>query len=139
VRSPVRPLPEPVARWAWRARLLRWLDGGLGWLAVLLVLGLALDEAPAGPLVAAAGILTVLLALVPPLRRGWRPLSAPIACRLSRGLGPGDRAWLVQPDVAELVVVTARRGGQLTIASRRDAAEGTVVRRSRVLLIPADD
>ena len=55
-------------------------------------------------------------------------------------LAAGDRAWYVRPDGPELVIVTARRGLRLTVAvPGRGAAEGLSVRRTRVLVLGADE
>ena len=55
-------------------------------------------------------------------------------------LVPGDRAWYVRPEAPEVVIVTARRGLRLTVAvPGRGAAEGLSVRRTRVLLLGADE
>jgi hypothetical protein len=55
-------------------------------------------------------------------------------------LAPGDRAWYVRPDGPELVIVTARRRLRLTVAvPGRGAAEGLSVRRTRVLVLAADE
>jgi hypothetical protein len=58
---------------------------------------------------------------------------------VSRGLRPGARAWYVRAGDADVVLVTARRGLRLVIA-RPDlvSAEGISVRRTRVLLLPAE-
>src|SRR5437764_411098 len=51
MRSPLRPLPAAVARWAITARLLRWLDALVAWLVVwtgaVVVLPLASAESHA--------------------------------------------------------------------------------------------
>jgi hypothetical protein len=55
-------------------------------------------------------------------------------------LAPGDRAWYVRPDGPELVIITARRGLRLTVAvPGRGAAEGLSIRRTRVLVLTADE
>jgi len=55
-------------------------------------------------------------------------------------LAPGDRAWHVRSDGPELVIVTARRALRLTVAvPGRGAAEGLSVRRTRVLVLGADE
>ena len=49
------------------------------------------------------------------------------------------RAWYVHADTAQLVVVTARRRLRVVIAAVADSrTEGFAVRRTRVLLLPAD-
>ena len=74
-----------------------------------------------------------------PVRVRWRPVSGWVGLAVSRGLRPGDRAWYVRSRAADLVLVTARHGARLVIARPDFAAdEGLNVRRTRVLLIPAD-
>jgi hypothetical protein len=137
--TPIRPLPEAVARWSTRARWIRRLDalaaGGLLWglLAVTWPgLGVGLQ---AGVAVATAG----LLGAVALIRVRWRPISGPVGLWVSRTLVPGDRAWYVRPEGPELVIVTARRGLRLTVGvPGRGAVEGLSVRRTRVLVLGAD-
>jgi hypothetical protein len=137
MRSPIRTLPLPVERWAARLRYLRWLDGLVAWFALWLIVRRALPRVPADAAGVGAIVIVVLVALAPPIRRGWRPVSAAVGLALSRKLRPGDRAWYITPGRAEPVIVTARRGVRLTIA-RPDlgVAEGLEVRRTRVLLVP---
>jgi hypothetical protein len=138
MRSPVRPLPPNVGRWASRARWLRWLDALVAWLLVWG--GLALTpqaKTPAATAIAAAALVG-LGALVGPVRRRWRPLGALISLSVSRALRPGDRAWLVLPRHVEPVIVTARRRLRLVVARPdQDRAEGLEVRRTRVLVVPS--
>ena len=56
-----------------------------------------------------------------------------------RRLSPGDQVWYVRPGAAERVLVTALHRTRVVIA-RLDGsgAEGLSVRRTRVLLVPAD-
>jgi len=77
--------------------------------------------------------------LIRPIRSSWRPISGWVGLAMSRGLRPGDRAWYVRSREADLVLVTARHGARLVIV-RPDLAysEGLTVRRTRVLLIPAE-
>jgi hypothetical protein len=135
MRTPIRPLPDAVERWASRVRYLRWLDALLAWLALWALLGFALPL----PLQAQAVLATValsLLALVPPLRLRWRPVTAAVGIRLSRSLRPGDRAWYVVSGRAEGVIVTARRRLRVVVARPgQGPAEGLEVRRTRVLLL----
>ncbi|OGL07750.1 MAG: hypothetical protein A3F92_16300 [Candidatus Rokubacteria bacterium RIFCSPLOWO2_12_FULL_71_22] len=78
-------------------------------------------------------------ALARPVRGRWRPVSGPVAVHVSRTLRPGDRAWFVRPGAAELVLVTGRRGLRLVVAfGARGPAEGIRLRRTRVLVVPAD-
>jgi hypothetical protein len=139
VRAPIPPMPEAVARWTMRAQWLRRLDALVAWIAVWGLVGGFADLPPmAQALVAAA--LVVALAQIPLIRVGWRPISGVVGLGLSRNLAPGHRAWYVRPGAAELVIVTARRGLRLTIAAPgRTVAEGMNVRRTRVLLLSADE
>ncbi|HEY7363811.1 MAG TPA: hypothetical protein VIE37_06865 [Methylomirabilota bacterium] len=135
MRTPIRPIPHAVERWASRVRYLRWLDMLIAWLVLWASLALALPlPLPAQGVLAATAV--GLLACLPPLRLRWRPVSGAIGVRLSRGLRPGDRAWYVVPGRAEAVIVTARRGLRLVVA-RPDLgpAEGIEVRRTRVLVL----
>ena len=75
-----------------------------------------------------------------PLRTLWRPISACVGLAVSRGLRVGDRAWYVRPDRVDLVLVTARHGARLVIATPGfDADEGLSVRRTRVLVLPFEE
>ena len=138
VRSPIRPVPAPIERWMARVRLLRWLDALSAWI----VLWLALIAwpgtlAPGAAAVAAMLVLAVLVA-VAPLRRRWRVISGTVGLWLSRAIAVGDRAWCVGPGSAEPVIVTARRGARVTVATPGgDGIEGLSVRRTRVLLVPS--
>jgi hypothetical protein len=140
VTTPIRPLPDAIARWVSRLRWLRWADALAGWLALLAVLGLLLPAVPAPAAMTLAAGLLAAGALTPRLRLVWRPLSAAATVLASRGLRPGDHAWFVHGDDARLVLVTARHGLRLVIARPgHDAAEGLHVRRTRVLLLPRVD
>ena len=136
MRSPVRPLPPNVGRWAARAHWLRWLDALGAWLLAWAALSLAQRTAPPAATAIVAAVLIGLAALIGPLRRRWRPLGAPISLSVSRALRPGDRAWLVLPRHVEPVIVTARRGLRLVVAGPDQGAEGMEVRRTRVLVVP---
>jgi hypothetical protein len=139
VGTPIRPLPEGIARWSARAPWLRRLDGLLAWLVVWGLVAATGTDLGAGPRAALAGLMSGLLAAIAPVRLRWRPISGPVGLWLSRGLVPGDRAWHVGPEASELVIVTARHGLRLTVAvPGRGAAEGLSVRRTRVLLLAAD-
>jgi hypothetical protein len=139
VGTPLRPLPEGVARWGARARWLRRLDALVAGLLVWGLMGVGGPELTAGWSAALAGAVVAPLAAIPPLRLRWRPVSGPAGLWLSRTLVPGDRAWHVRPEAAELVIVTARRGFRLTVAvPGRGGAEGLSVRRTRVVLLSAD-
>jgi hypothetical protein len=137
--TPMKPVPELVARWMARVRWFRWLDALVAW-AGLWGLGAAvLGRGLAGE---AAGLTLILVGLgfgVRPLRTRWRPLSGWMGLAMSRGLHPGDRAWYVRPHQADLVLVTARHGARLVIAAPNLAKdESLTVRRTRVLVLPAD-
>ena len=135
MRTPIRPVPHAVERWASRVRYLRWLDALIAWLALWALLALALPL-PVEAQVVLATAAVGLLALLPPLRLRWRPVSGAIGVRLSRGLRPGDRAWYVVPGRAEAVIVTARRRLRLVVARPdQGPAEGLEVRRTRVLVL----
>jgi len=136
MRTPIRRIPDSVERWMARARLLRWLDALTAWL----VLWIALAHWPthlAGEAAAIAALLLLgVLALVAPLRRHWRMVSGAVGLWMSQSVSAGDVAWLVGPRSAERVIVTARRGARLTVATPGgDATEGMRVRRTRVLLV----
>jgi hypothetical protein len=134
----MRPLPGKIARWTSRLRWLRWGDAGLAWITLLLALGVLLPQMPSRTTTTLAAGILVVGALMPPLRRFWRPVSATTTFLISRGLRPGDRAWFVHGRDADLVLVTARHGVRVVIAKPgHDAAEGMSVRRTRVLLLPA--
>jgi hypothetical protein len=86
-----------------------------------------------------AAVLVAPAAAVPPLRRWWRPISAVTAVALGWRLRPGDRAWLVAPDAARLVLVTANRWRHVVVAAVvRDSGEGIALPRTRALLVPAE-
>jgi len=139
MRSPLRPLPAPVERWTTLVRMLRWLDALAAGLVVWGALALALPSAPRLPLAALACLVVTLGALVRPLRARWRPLSGIVAHVLSARLSPGDQAWYVRPGHAERVLVTARHRTRVVIVRLNDeGAEGVSVRRTRVVLLPAD-
>jgi hypothetical protein len=138
VTTPIRPLPAAIELWMARWRWLRWGDALVAWLAVLLVLSLWAPRLPTPSAMALAAGLLLVVAAIPRVRQAWRPLSAVITLRASRGLRPGDRAWFVHGGEADLVLVTARRGLRMVIARPdQDAVEGLSVRRTRVLILPA--
>jgi len=139
MRTPLKPLPETVERWTRRARWLRWLDALVAWLTLWAVVALIVTGADAGAQAILAAVLTVSGAVVPWLRVRWRPATASVALVVSGGLHPGDRAWLVRPGEAELVLVTGRGRLRVVIAGpARGAVEGVSVRRTQALLVPAD-
>ena len=135
--TPMRPVPDSVARWIARRRWLRWCDALLAWALLWIggavVLGSERLEAAAG----VAAVLVALGAFVQPLRVRWRPITGWIGLRISRGLRPGDRAWYLGASDASLVVVTARHGVRLVIVRPDLQDEGISVRRTRVFLLPA--
>ena len=137
--TPMKPVPELVARWMARVRWFRWLDALVAW-AGLSGLGAAvLGRGLAGEAAGLALILVGLGFVVRPLRTRWRPLSGWMGLAMSRGLHPGDRAWYVRSHQADLVLVTARHGARLVIAAPNLAKdESLTVRRTRVLVLPAD-
>ena len=138
VGTPLRPLPDGIARWsAWAGRL-RALDALVAWAVVWGLAGL-MGLRP-GTVTAGASVVVVAgLAVIAALRTRWRPVSGPVGLWVSRMLSPGDRAWHVRAEGPELVIVTARRGLRLTVAvPGRGAAEGLSVRRTRVLVLDAD-
>ena len=138
--TPIRPLPEAVARWSARARWIRRLDALAAGAFVWGLLAVMLPGAGAAPQAGAAAVIAGLLGGVAPIRARWRPVSGPVGLWVSRILAPGDRAWHVRPDGPELVIVTARRGLRLTVAvPGRGAAEGLSIRRTRVLVLTADE
>lgn len=139
MRTPIRPLPESVARWMWWARYLRWSDAAVATLAVWGAIAFA-GSRPR-PLLGAVAALAVvgLLSRVPLLRARWRPASGWVGWLVTRRLRPGDRAWWIQTHRCESVVVTARRGRRLTIAlAGYGESEVLRVRRTRTLIVPAD-
>ena len=137
--TPIRLLPEEVERWIARSRRLRWLDAASAWLCLWLaglwILGASGRDAAFG-----AAVLLALGLMIRPLRALWRPISAYVGLAVSRGLRVGDRAWYVRPDRVDLVLVTARHGTRLVIATPGfDADEGLSVRRTRVLVLPFEE
>jgi hypothetical protein len=119
-------------------RWLRWLDGAATALVVWLMLALILAGVPPIALAVTSVVLVGLAAFVGPLRRRWRPISALVALSVSRGVRPGDRAWLVLPERAEPVIVTARRRLRVVVARPdQGPSEGLEVRRTRVLVVPS--
>jgi len=137
--TPLEPLPDSVAHWISRVAWLRWADALVAWISLW-----GAWAALLGPILArhAAVMSLTCLALglaIRPVRVRWRPASGWVGLAVSRGLRPGDRAWYVRSGEADLVLVTARHGTRLVIARPGLVAdEGLNVRRTRVLLIPAD-
>ena len=137
MRTPVKAVPPNVERAAARGRWLRWVDALLAWLATWGGVALAWETATPSASAIVALIAVALAALAGPIRRRWRPVSALISLRMSRRLKPGDHAWLVLPDRIDPVIVTARRGLRLVVASPHQSSEGLAVRRTRVLVVPS--
>jgi hypothetical protein len=138
MRSPIHQTPPAVQRWISHARALRWADGLVAWLVVMAVFFLETGSVAAPAAAISAAAVVVVCALMRPLRLRWRPVSALVGLRVSRTLRPGDRAWYVRGERADLVIVTARRGLRLSIAAPElGAAESLNVRRTRVLVVPA--
>ena len=139
MRSPLRPLPAAVTRWTAAARVLGWLDALAAYLAIWVGAAVAFQSASGASLAVLAALVAALGALLRPLRVRWRPVRGAVALVLSARLSPGDQAWYVRPGHAERVLVTARRRTRVVIARLNDeGAEGLSVRRTRVLLVPAD-
>ncbi len=137
--APIKPLPEEVDRWIARTRWLRRMDAGAAWLGLwgALVSILGPDSAREAAVLSCA--LLGLGLVTQPVRVLWRPVSACVGLMVSRGLRAGARAWYVRSDRADLVLVTARHGTRLVIATPDiDADEVLSVRRTRVLLLPAE-
>src|SRR2546428_639179 len=100
---------------------------------------LALPSASRESLALLAVLVIALGALARPLRARWRPVSGVVGLAVSRRLSPGDPAWYVRPGDAERVLVTALHRTRVVIARLDESgAEGLSVRRTRVLLVPAD-
>jgi hypothetical protein len=137
--TPMQPVPVVVARWMARVRWFRWLDACVAWAGLWSLGGSVLGRGLAGPAAVLSLLLVSLGLWVRPLRTRWRPFSGWVGLAMSRGLHPGDRAWYVRPHQADLVLVTARHGARLVIARPNLAEdEGLTVRRTRVLVLPAD-
>src|ERR1700675_3761643 len=137
--SPIRPLPHEVARFISLAAWFRWCDAAVAWTVLWAMLAGLLG--PASPPAAVASLLLVSLGgLLQPLRVLWRPVSGSVGLVLSRRLPPGDREGYGRSRRAEPVLVTARHGAGMLIATPDldEPDEVLSVRRTRVLLIPAD-
>jgi hypothetical protein len=138
MRSPIHHTPPAVQRWMGHAKLLRWLDALVAWLAVLAIFVLETGQLAVRPGALVAAAVVLVGALLPPLRLRWRPLSGLVGLRVSRTLRAGDRAWYVRGERADLVIVTARHGLRVSIAAPDLAAEESIsVRRTRVFVVPA--
>ncbi len=137
--TPIGSVPDSVTRWASRIEWLRWADAGVAWVCLWSATGSILGPAFGSHAAVLSLVLLGLGLMIRPVRVRWRPISGWVGLAVSRGLRPGDRAWYVRSREADLVLVTARHGARLVIA-RPDLAhnEGLTVRRTRVLLIPAE-
>jgi hypothetical protein len=137
--TPIKPLPEGADRWITWARWLRGVDAAVAWLGLWGVLVSITGTVSAGRAAAASFALVGLGFLTRPIRVFWRPASACVGLIVSRDLRPGDRAWYVRSQRADLALVTACHGVRMVIAtSDVDVDEVLSVRRTRVLLLPAD-
>src|SRR5438132_114062 len=83
MRSPLRPLPAAVARWAIAARLLRWLDALVAWLVVWTGAVVVLPHASAESHAILAALAVTLGVLALPLRARWRPASGVVGLVVS--------------------------------------------------------
>ena len=137
--TPIRTVPDSVARWISRMWCLRWVDAAVAWIGLWGGLSLVLGSELASHAAVLSLTFLCLGLLIRPIRSSWRPISGWVGLAVSRGLRPGDRAWYVRSRDADLVLVTARHGARLVIVSPDLAHnEGLHVRRTRVLLIPAE-
>ncbi|MEX2220251.1 MAG: hypothetical protein WEG40_00485 [Candidatus Rokuibacteriota bacterium] len=119
-------------------RWLRRLDAVSAWALLWGVVVLVAGPAWAWEGAVLAIVIGGLGSAVRPIRVRWRPFSGWAGLALSRSLQPGDRAWHVRSQQADLVLVTGRHGVRLVIArSDLDRDEGISVRRTRVLVLPA--
>ena len=136
--TPTAPVPTAVETWISRARYLRWIDALAAWVVLLAITAELLPEQPARTIVVASLALLVVALLLRPLRLRWRPISGWAGLAVSRSLRPGHRAWFVRDGRADMVLITARRGLRVSIATPNvGEAETLSVRRTRVFLIPA--
>src|SRR3989442_3184233 len=108
MRSPLRPLPAAVARWAITARLLRWLDALVAWLVVWTGAVVVLPHASVESHAILAALAVTLGALALPLRARWRPASGGLGLVVSARLAPRAEAWDLRPGGAGRGPVTAR-------------------------------
>ena len=137
VTSPTSPVPVDVERWLSRSSYLRWIDAATGWVTLAVIAACLMPRPSAGSVSLVSAGMLVLGMMVPPLRIRWRPVTGWIGLRVSRSLRSGDRAWFVRDGRADPVLITARHGLRLSIATpNRGEAETISVRRTRVLLVP---
>ena len=128
-----------IEKWISRSAYLRWLDALAAWVLVFAV-ALQLMRNQSVRTVVLTSLTALVLAVIPrPVRVHWRPISGWVGLVVSRSLRPGDRAWFVRHGRADSVLVTARRGGRVSIAiANLGEAESISVHRTRILLIPFD-
>ncbi len=137
--TPMAPAPMLAQKWIARAGYLRWIDALVAWLVFSVVAAAALPEATLTSILVVAAIPLAVGAMLQPARVRWRPVSGYVGLAVSRGLRPGDRAWYVRADRADVVVVTARRRWRVSItAPHPGGSESLSVRRTRVFLVPVD-
>src|SRR5207249_8352134 len=108
MRSPLRPLPAAVARWAITARLLRWLDALVAWLVVWTAAVVVLPHASAESHPILAALAVTLGALALPLRARWRPASGVVGLVVGARLAAGAEGWYVRRGGGGRVPVAAR-------------------------------
>jgi len=136
--TPTAPVPAVVEKWISRSRYLRWLDAVAAWLLFLGVLAGTMSDRPGARVALISAALVGVGVALRPLRIRWRPVSGWVGVIVSRSLRPGDRAWFVRDGRADAVLVTARRGLRVSIASPgMGEAETMSVRRTRVFLVSA--
>src|SRR2546426_296852 len=97
MRSPLRPLPAAVARWAIAARLLRWLDALVAWLVVWTGAVVVLPHASAESHAILAALAVTLGALALPLRARWRPASGGVGLVVRARLPPRAEGGGLRP------------------------------------------
>src|SRR2546422_585371 len=120
MRSPLRPLPAAVARWAITARLLRWLDALVAWLVVWTGAVVVLPHASAESHAILAALAVTLGALALPLRARWRPAS-----------GVGGLLASARPPPAARGGERRSGGGARRLGARATAARRRGTRRAR--------
>jgi hypothetical protein len=118
---------------------LRWIDALVAWAGLWCLMMILIGPGLASEAGVVALVLLCLALAVQPLRVRWRPITGWVGVSMSRDLRAGDRAWYIRAREADLVLVTARHGLRLVIARPEHASDETMsVRRTRVLLLPAD-
>src|SRR5215472_8305053 len=115
--TPIRPLPDSVSRWISRMWWLRCADAVTAWIAAWAALSLLRGSTPATYDPGMLSLAVLCLGLLRPFRALWRPVSGWVGLAVSRSLRPGDRAWYVRSSEANLVLITARYGARMVIAS----------------------